>query len=78
MKGGHNTIKPEEIRKANTNMNQTDYSDYLGLSFRAYQKRLTGEQSNWKISELIAMSKYNNDIDIEYQGKSYKISIKEL
>lgn len=49
------------------------------MSLRTYQERLSGLHEDWKISELIEITKFNNGgILIKHDNKEYVITIHEL
>ena len=49
------------------------------MSLRTYQERLSGLHEDWKISELIEITKFNNgEILIKHDNKEYVITIHEL
>lgn len=70
--------KIEEIRK-DVGYSQTEFANSFGLSYRSYQERLTHKQPNWKLSELIGITNYNEgQLEVEYDGITYNITINKL
>lgn len=69
----------EEIRKENTELNQTDFANSIGLSFRSYQERLQGKRKEWKFSEIAKASSYNkNKIRVETEDGVYEATINRV
>ena len=50
----------EQIRKENTQFNQTDFAKEIGLPYRSYQERLTKARPKWKFTEIALASQFNN------------------
>lgn len=67
----------EEIRKENTQLNQTDFAREIGLPYRSYQERLSKERPNWKFTEIVKASQFNNGkIRVETDDGVYDCIIK--
>lgn len=66
----------EEIR-ADTGMNQKDFSSVIGAGYRSYQGRLYGE-SSWLLEEVVKAAELNKGyITLRCLGKMYDITVKE-
>lgn len=59
-------------------MSQTRFANHIGMSYRNYQERMAGDQPDWKISQLIRISEIENKIDVDYEGKTYRVEINKL
>lgn len=72
-------IRVEDIRKDKTNLSQTDFAKEIGMSYRSYQERLTGERPKWLVSEIVKASQFNNGkILVDIDGREYAVSIKPV
>lgn len=68
----------EELRKA-LGMNQNDMAKLIGISYRSYQNRLSGEYPTF-LDELVKICEASgkNCIKIEAKQGTYEIKIKNL
>lgn len=72
----HKTI--EEIRQE-SGKSQFEFAKEIGVSPRTYAYRITGEQPNWTLSEIIQVSKFNKgQVTIDHEGKTFNVTIKEV
>lgn len=72
----HKTV--EEIRQE-SGKSQLDFAKEIGVSPRTYAYRITGEQPNWTLSEIIQVSKFNEgQVTIDHEGKTFNVTIKEV
>lgn len=76
----YNYLTIEQIRLMQIpKMNQTNFAEKIGCTFRTYQGRITGYQPDWKLEEIIKASQMNGGkILINSMGTDYKIDIKKL
>lgn len=73
--GKYKTI--EEIRLG-TGLNQKDFAQLIGCTFRSYQGRLYGEQPRWRLDEIIKAAEQNEGyIKVKMFGEYYDISIQK-
>ena len=69
----------EDIRKDKTNLSQTDFAKEIGMSYRSYQERITGERPKWLVSEIVKASLFNKGkILVDIDGREYAVSIKPV
>lgn len=69
----------EDIRKDETDLSQTEFAKEIGMSYRSYQERLTGERPKWLASEIIKASLFNKGkILVDIDGKQYTVTIKPV
>lgn len=65
----------EEVRQAN-GFSQIVWADLIGSTFRTYQGRLQGVQPEWRLSELIKASEYNDGyIIVPTPNGKYKVHV---
>ena len=70
---------PEKTRLLATELNQGDFAKAVGMSKRTYQSRVLEKDQDWKISELIAISKFNKgQVSVRSKGVNYSIQIEEI
>lgn len=74
LKKGSDILLIEKIREKNE-LTQSDMARELGISLRSYTNKLDGE-TDWKLNELIAISKLTDDcITIRSGKKEYRVKI---
>ena len=72
-------LTAEDIRYQNTNLSQTNFAKEIGMPLRTYLDRVTGKYPEWKITELIKLSKFNDGkVYVESEGIKYAISVSEI
>ena len=68
----------EEVRISN-GFSQIVWADLIGSTFRTYQGRLQGSQPEWRLSEIVKASEYNNGyIIIPTPQGQYKIKVEKV
>ena len=73
-KKGCDKITVNEIRQK-LNLSPEEMAEVIGIKRASYYHRMSGKRM-WTLPELIRLSQYG-DLDIECNGKSYNIIIKE-
>lgn len=68
-------IKVKDIQKQ-SNLPFDKFAHSLGISKSSYYNRLNGDQP-WTLPELIRLSEYSKDLDIDVDGENYRISIQK-
>ena len=72
-------LTSEDIRHKNTDLSQVKFASEIGMPLRTYLDRVSGNYPDWKISELIALSKFNDGtVFVENDSKKYAITIQEI
>lgn len=68
----------EDIRKS-MNINQTQFAEKIGTTFRTYQGRLNGSQPKWLLDEVITAALFNEgQILISTAKGDYVIDISKV
>ena len=76
MKKGVDKITVREIANQ-LNLSLSDLADLIGIKKSSLYNKLNNE-NDWKLKDLIELSKYDDELKIQVDGEWYGICIKKM